>query len=125
LEDVIGQEDAEKGSTQRHLNRLTYFYPGSRLPDGVDQLKRCAEGYYEFVSHNDGRKDYIETMKRRSQEFNKFSFEKWFMKLKLLLRIPFDKSFRYQIDALRARSNQWCFEQDVMGHTRSVRKRIN
>lgn len=131
LKDILGQEDAEKYSYSWHLNRLSYFYPGSWLAADMEQLKRCAAGYYELEWEEDGTADYIHTMKQWSAAFKKFSWRKWTMKQTLIGRYllahinPLDRAFRYQIEALQARSNQWCFEQGIMCHKRMVFKRVN
>ncbi len=131
LKDIQGKENAPKGSYSWHLNRLGYFYPGSWLANNMEQLKECAKGYYGLTWEEDGTEDYIHTMKLWSAAFKKFSWKKWLMKASLISRFiisyinPADKAFKYQIQALRARSNQWCFEQGVMCHKRMVFTRVD
>ncbi len=54
---------AHKDSEELILARAIKFYPGSWLPTGKDQLIECAKPYFKFISNNNGRLDYIETLK--------------------------------------------------------------
>lgn len=54
---------APEGTPERILARMEYLYPGSWLPNGLDQIVACASEYFDFVSHNNGRLDYLETLK--------------------------------------------------------------
>ena len=50
-------------SMEAILARMEYFYPNSWLPNGLQQLIDCASEYFNFVSNNNGRLDYLQTLK--------------------------------------------------------------
>ncbi len=110
---------AEKGSNEYILAVLGKFYPGSWPPAGEEQIVRAAEPYFEQISRNNGRLDYIETMEQWGKLWN-FSFPKLFASLKLLPLYLTDKDFRYKIEAIRHTYNNECFKRDIMDHQRMV-----
>jgi len=110
---------AEKGSNEYILAVLGKFYPGSWPPAGEEQIVRAAEPYFEQISRNNGRLDYIETMEQWGKLWN-FSFPKLFASLKLLPLYLTDKDFRYKIEAVRHTYNNECFKRDIMDHQRMV-----
>jgi cyclopropane-fatty-acyl-phospholipid synthase len=105
------------------LGLLGKFYPGSWLPDGLDQIQRCASPYFKLVSENNGRLDYIQTLKEWGEKMNVFSLRKLMFELKLLPKYVTNKHFRYQITSLRYSCNRLCFEREIMSHQRLVFER--
>jgi len=110
---------AKKGSNEYIVAVLGKFYPASWPPDGEEQIVRAAEPYFEQISRNNGRLDYIETMEQWGKLWN-FSFPKLFASLKLLPLYLSDKDFRYKIEAIRRSYNNECFKRDIMDHQRMV-----
>lgn len=111
---------APKLSDQWVLGHLEKFYPGSWPPNGLEQIKKCASPYFSLISENNGRLDYIQTMKEWGKKGAKFSFRKMFLILKLIPRYIFDKNFRYQVTSARYGCNLLCFEREILSHQRIV-----
>jgi cyclopropane-fatty-acyl-phospholipid synthase len=114
--------DAPKGSDERILARLMKFYPGSWLPSGKEQLIRDAAGFFSFLSSNNGRKDYIETLNRWGAS------SKNLLKMKnlpstlgaiaaLLPRLS-ERDFRVQLASVWNNDQQECFIREIMSHER-------
>jgi cyclopropane-fatty-acyl-phospholipid synthase len=110
---------AKKDSNEYILAVLEKFYPGTWLPLGVDQVLRTAEPYFNVVSLNNGRKDYVETSKRWRVIW-KFSLRKAAVALKLLPYFVQDKDFRYRLETLRQGYMGECLKREVMDHQRMV-----
>lgn len=55
--------DAPRDSAEAILARMEYLYPGSWLPDGLEQIVKCAKPYFDFEMHNNGRQDYLATLR--------------------------------------------------------------
>lgn len=111
--------NAKKDSNEYILAVLEKFYPGTWLPMGEEQLLRISEPYFEVISMNNGRKDYVETTRQWS-EIWKFSFRKMFLALKLLPHFLRDKDFRYRLETLRHGYMRECLRREVMDHQRIV-----
>ena len=111
--------DSPKGSDSYILALLGKFYPGSWLPDGIDQIVQCAEPHFRLVSANNGRRDYIETMERWSI-FKTFSLPKAWAALKLLHYFVVDRDFRYKIESLRRGCNKECLKREIIDHQRII-----
>jgi cyclopropane-fatty-acyl-phospholipid synthase len=121
---------AKKGSNEYLLAVLEKFYPGSWLPYGEEQILRVADPYFELISENNGRLDYIETMEQWDRIWNwqrawKFLFsQRSLPKLlavgKLLPRFVFDRDFRYKLEMFRGSYNKECFKREVIDHQRLV-----
>lgn len=110
---------ATKGSNEYILAVLEKFYPGSWLPFGEGHLLKVAQPYFELVSDNNGRLDYIETMKQWRRIWH-LSFSKLIPYAKLLPLFLTDKDFRYKLEELWGSYNKKCFERKVMDHQRMV-----
>jgi cyclopropane-fatty-acyl-phospholipid synthase len=121
---VPSPEEANTKSTklseQWILGHLKEFYPGSWLPDGLTQIENCAEPYFKLISENNGKADYIQTMKEWGKRLEKFTFKKMFYSISLLPKYLFNKKFRIQITSLRYSCNRLCFEKQIMDHQRMV-----
>ena len=106
------------------LGYLARFYPGSWLPNNLEQIQRCAAPYFRLVSENNGRLDYIQTLREWGFRIGKFSLSKFFFELKLVPRYMTSKNFRQQITSLRYSCNRLCFEREIMSHQRLVFEKI-
>jgi hypothetical protein len=76
------------------------------------------------VSENNGRLDYIRTMRawgdaRRSAP----RIKKLLLNAKLLPRLVTDQDFRYKVTSLRNGCNRLCFEREFTSHQRLVFER--
>ncbi len=110
---------ARKGSNEYILAVLRKLYPGSWLPSGEEQILRCADPFFNVISLNNGRQDYIETMKEWNRVW-KLSFSQIFIMLKMLKYFLVDKDFRYKLEALVGSYNYECFKREVMDHQRII-----
>lgn len=115
---------APKLSDEWVLGHLEKFYPGSWLPNNLEQIKKCASPYFKLISENNGRLDYIQTMKEWGKKTPQISLKKLFFILKLIPRYFFDKNFRYQITSLQYSCNRLCFEREILSHQRMVFEKI-
>lgn len=115
--------DAAPDSMEAILARMEYLYPGSWLPNGLPQLVECASEHFDFVSSNNGRLDYIETLKRWSESTRNL----W--KLHILPRslwhsIPLAFNILTKHDAwiqwqsIRRGDQRSCFVREIMSHER-------
>jgi cyclopropane-fatty-acyl-phospholipid synthase len=111
--------NASKSSNEYILAVLGRFFPGSWLPSGEEQLIRVAEPYLKVVSLNNGRRDYIETLRQWGMIW-KSSLPKVIAAFKLLPYLVRDKDFRYRLESLRHGYNRECFIREVMDHQRIV-----
>ncbi|HYT45844.1 MAG TPA: class I SAM-dependent methyltransferase [Methylomirabilota bacterium] len=83
---------AKKGSNEYMLAVGEKFFPGSWLSFGEEHILRMAKPYFELISDNNGRLDYIETAEQWHDELWKFSFPKLFVVARLLLRFLIRKT---------------------------------
>jgi cyclopropane-fatty-acyl-phospholipid synthase len=114
-----------KMSDEWVLGYLAKFYPGSWLPDGLEQIQKCAAPYFRLVSENNGRIDYIQTLKEWGEKIGQFDVRKFLFELRLLPKYLTDKTFRQQITSLKYSCNRICFEREIMSHQRLVFEKVN
>jgi cyclopropane-fatty-acyl-phospholipid synthase len=114
---------APKGSAGYLVAVLSRFYPGSWLPAGEEQILRCAAPWFHVISLNNGRKDYIETMKQW-QRVREFSWPKLWVALKMLPNLLRDPDFRYKLESLRGGYNRECFAREIFDHQRIVFEKV-
>lgn len=120
---------AEKDSKEYLVAIIEIFYPGSWLPT-EEQILRIAQPYFELISENNGRKDYLETMEQWDRIWNwantwkffssKSSLPKLLAVCKLLPRYLTDRHFRSKIEMFRASYHKDCFKREIMDHQRMV-----
>ena len=115
--------NASKGSNEYILAVLGKFFPGSWLPSGEEQLIRIAEPHFKAISLNNGRRDYIETMRQWGLIW-KLSIPKVIAAFKLLPHFVRDRDFRYRLETLRHGYNRECFIREVMDHQRIVFEKV-
>jgi cyclopropane-fatty-acyl-phospholipid synthase len=111
--------NAPKFSDAWLLGHVEKIYPGSWPANGLEHVQRCAAPYFNFVSENNGRRDYIRTMhawgdaRRRAPRATKLR-----LMAKLLPLYATDREFRYKVASLRNACNRLCFERELMSHQR-------
>lgn len=115
--------DAPKGSDMYLLAVIRLFYPGSWLPNGVDQIARAASPWFSLVSSKNGRFDYILTMREWRRRLTHISLRKAIAAAKLLRYVVTDRVFLRRMELIRGRYNMRCFERNVMSHERIVLER--
>jgi cyclopropane-fatty-acyl-phospholipid synthase len=111
------------------LARLEYFYPGSWLPADLAQIKRCAKKYFKLTSHNNGRLDYIETLKRwGAASKNLWKPKNWLRTAKVLIPLIWQyltsHEARMQWEAIKYGDQTTCFKRQIMSHERMFFERI-
>lgn len=116
---------APEDSDEYLLALLEKLYPGSWLPDGVDQIVRDAEGFLP-VCANSGRRDYIATMNEWGRlNMRRRALRKPALLLRLSARYAVSRNFRYQVECLARACNRTCFEREIMDHQRMVFERTD
>src|SRR5437588_1288436 len=120
---------AQKGSNEYIVAILGQFFPGSWLPFGEEQILRTAKPYFELISDNNGRLDYIETMEQWGRLWNftlanfsypYFSFPKVLAVSRLVPRFVTDKDFRLKMELIRKGYDKECFKREILDHQRLV-----
>jgi cyclopropane-fatty-acyl-phospholipid synthase len=109
--------DAPRGSSEYILAVLRRFYPGSFPPLGESQIFRCAEPWFVVASTNNGRLDYIETMRQWGRVW-KPTPRKCLAVAKTLRYAIADRDFFHKLESLRGGYNRICFEREVLDHQR-------
>ena len=111
---------AKKGSNEYILAVVEKFYPGSFPPLGKEQILEAAQPYFELISDNNGRLDYLATMKQWGDRMRKLNFAKLVAASKLFPRFLTNKDFRYKMEELRGAYNKECFKREVLDHQRMI-----
>src|SRR5207237_5226996 len=121
--------EAEKGSNEYIVATAGIFFPGSWLPFGEEHILRVARPYFELISDNNGRLDYIETMEQWGKLWNftlsnfkypNFSLPKLLAVAKLLPRFFTDKDFRRRMELLRNVYEKESFMREIMEYQRII-----
>jgi cyclopropane-fatty-acyl-phospholipid synthase len=111
--------NAPPDSDAWYLALMERQFPGSFLPDGQEQIIRCAEPHFRLVSSTSGRLDYIETIRQWRKRFAAPSLRKTLVKLELLPRWLTSADFRLAFTS-GVSANSVCFERELLDHHRLV-----
>lgn len=121
--------EAKRGSNAYIAAIAKEFFPGSWLPSGEEQVVRVAAPYFEQISHNNGRLDYLQTIEEWSKLWN-FTFANFrepharFARLltvaRLTPRFLTDASFRRRTEFLRKGYDKELFRREILDHQRMV-----
>lgn len=116
--------DADPDSTEAILARMAYMYPGSWLPNGLQQLIACADQYFNFVDSSNGRLDYLETLRRWSQATQnlwKPSVLPQTLRygVPLIYRAMTNRATRIQLESIRRADQSTAFAREIMSHERA------
>jgi cyclopropane-fatty-acyl-phospholipid synthase len=104
------------------LGLLGKTFPGSWLPYGAGQVERCAEPYFRLVGRENGRRDYIETIRQWRARFARFQWRKAPLYITLLPWYVRSADFRYAfVSGISA--NTIAFERELLDHFRFVFER--
>ena len=115
--------NAEPNSPEAILARMEYLYPGSWLPNNLEQLIACANQQFQFISHNNGRLDYLQTLK----SWNETTRNLWKPRMlprtiakaiPLMFRVLTDRSASIQWQSISRGDQHACFEREIMSHER-------
>ncbi len=120
----VGQVNvhAPRHSDAWYLGLMTKLFPGSWLPYGREQITRAAEPYFRLVAAENGRTDYMETIRQWRTRFATRSFRKALFKLSLVPRYLSSRDFRLAF-ASGVSANSVCFERELLDHWRLVLER--
>lgn len=120
---------APRGSDEYITAVAGAFFPGSCLPFGEGHILRVAAPYFEQVSHNNGRLDYLHTIEEWSKLWN-FTFSnlknprvrvaRTRAVTKLVPRFLLDGDFRRRTEFLRKGYDKECFRREIIDHQRMV-----
>jgi cyclopropane-fatty-acyl-phospholipid synthase len=111
--------NAPRDSDAWYLGLMSKQFPGSWLPYGKDQVTRTAAPYFRLVSAENGRLDYIETIRQWRKRFAAPSLKKSLLKLSLLPRYLASEDFRLAFTS-GVSANSVCFERELLDHWRLV-----
>lgn len=111
---------APKLSDRWVLGHLAYLYPGSWLPNGLDQIVRCALPYFDLTFSSNGRLDYIQTMKEWGTALDRLGWRKWLIMAPHLGEAAFDRAKWRYLTALRYGCSRICFERGIFSHYRMI-----
>lgn len=114
--------DAARGSDAWILALLGRQFPGSYLPEGREQIIRCAAPHFRVVSSESGRLDYIETINQWNRRVGAPSFRKKMLKLQLVPRWLTSVDFRLAFTS-GVSANKVAFERELFDHYRLVFER--
>jgi cyclopropane-fatty-acyl-phospholipid synthase len=102
-----------------YLGLMAKQFPGSWLPYGCEQLERAAAPSFRMVWKENGRSDYLETIRQWRRRFASPGLRKSLLKVSLLPRYLWDADFRLAF-ASGVSANTVCFERDLLDHYRLV-----
>jgi len=114
---------ADKTSNQYIVALLEKFYPGSWLPSGEGQLIDCAGPYFKVISSNNGRLDYVETIKQWNKRL-KLTFSISVAMIRTARYFLIDRNLRFKLLSLVRGCQYECFEREIMDHQRMVLEKI-
>lgn len=115
--------NAPVNSPEAILARMEYLYPGSWLPNGLKQLIDCASEHFEFVSHNNGRRDYLQTLKDWSDTTPNLLRPKTLPRtlrhaIPLAWNVLTNRNAWIQFQSVRRQDQRECFAREIMSHER-------
>lgn len=110
-------------SKEATLYRLTKFYPGSWLPEGLKQMVKTASPYFVFKGSKNGREDYIITLDHwgdhTKQLFTPVKFARALpLAFKIIAKAIHNPDMRWQIRSVINNDQQRCFQNGWMSHER-------
>lgn len=114
---------APKLSDRWVMGHLAYLYPGSWLPDGLDQIVACAEPWFELTFSSNGAEDYIKTFYAWGEDLDRLGWRKWAIMAPHFAGALFDRSKRRYLTALRYACSRECFERGLFSHYRTIFER--
>ena len=104
------------------LGLLQKTFPGSWLPYGAEQIERNAEPHFRLVHQENGRNDYIETIRQWRMRFGRVTWRKLGLWASLLPRYLGSADFRHAFVS-GVSANTIAFERELLDHYRLVFER--
>jgi cyclopropane-fatty-acyl-phospholipid synthase len=120
----LGEIDARapRLSDAHVLGLLGKTFPGSWLPQSDLQVERCAEPHFRLVAKENGRTDYIETIRQWRARFARFHPRKALLYASLIPRYLRSADFRHAFVS-GVSANTIAFERELLDHFRFVFER--
>jgi len=115
--------DAPPDSMEAICARMEHVFPGSWLPNGLAQLVECASEHFGLISSNNGRLDYLQTLK----EWDATTRNLWKphmlprtlrRAIPLAFQILTNRDVRIQFESLRRGDQRALFTREIMSHER-------
>lgn len=116
--------DAPKDSPEFLIALVEKFYPGSWLPYGEEQIIKNASPYFKLISLNNGRLDYLQTIREWRKKLYAFNLKKYLKMLGLVRFYLNDPDFRFRIRMVKVAAHKRCLEQEIFDHQRIVFEKI-
>jgi cyclopropane-fatty-acyl-phospholipid synthase len=113
---------AQRLSDAHVLGLLGKTFPGSWLPQGPEQVERCADPFFRVVAKENGRLDYIETIRQWRARFARPSLRKTLLYATLVPRYLWSEDFRLAFTS-GISANTIAFERELLDHFRFVFER--
>lgn len=115
--------NAPPDSNEAILARMEYLFPGSWLPNGLKQLVECASEHFSFISNNNGRLDYLKTLKEWSAKTRNLLRPSVIPRtlrcgLPLAFQIITNRRARIQFESILRGDQSACFIREIMSHER-------
>jgi cyclopropane-fatty-acyl-phospholipid synthase len=114
---------APRDSDAWYLALMGRQFPGSWLPDGQEQVIRCAAPEFRLVSSVSGRLDYLETIRQWRRRFAEPSARKLLLKARLVPHWLTSADFRLAFTS-GVSANSVCFERELLDHYRLVFEKV-
>jgi cyclopropane-fatty-acyl-phospholipid synthase len=115
--------DAPKLSDEHVLALLQKTFPGSWLPDGAGQVERSAAPHFRLVAKENGRMDYIETIRIWRERFGRVTPRKFLVWASLVPKYLTSADFRNAfVSGISA--NTIAFERELFDHYRFVLEKL-
>lgn len=115
--------NAPKVSNEYLVALLGEFYPGSWLPSDKEQISKNTRRF-KLISANNGRLDYVQTLKEWGVRSRRITLQKIWAVAKLGKRYVTSKEFRYKVEAFRRAATRTCFEREILNHYRMVFEKL-
>jgi cyclopropane-fatty-acyl-phospholipid synthase len=116
--------DAPRDSPEFLIALVEKFYPGSWLPYGEEQIIRNAAPYFKVISLNNGRLDYLETIRQWRKRLYQFNLLKYLKIMGLAKFWLTDPDFRFRMRMVKVAAHKRCLEQEIFDHQRIVFEKL-
>ncbi len=126
----IGDPNAPTLSKEATIYRLEQFYPGSWLPEGLQQVIMASLPYFELKGSKNGKTDYIKTLDHWDDHRKHLLRPSKFARavpliIKILSKAGYDPNMRAQIRSVWYNDQQRCFQNGWMSHERMFFEKKN
>lgn len=106
------------------MDIICRVFPGSWLPYGKEGLIEPAMEHFKVISIDSGRLDYMETIRRWTAAFVKYSFKKYLLFASFIPEYLTSRSFREWMRRFKIQANLLVFEREIFEHYRIVFEKV-